>query len=410
MSIEIIGIIGLVLIFLLGTTRPVNMGAIALTASFIIGVFVSNLEVGDIFGGFPVSLLMILIGVTYLFGFAKHNGTVQWIVHGAVHLVRGKTSIVPWIIFAISTLLAAIGAASPAVVAIVAPIAMTLAAQNRMSPLMMGLMAVNGAAAGSFSPVGILGGIVIGAAASDSIYIDQNLLFAGTFGFNFLVAIVTVLVFRKFGVSNEVASSEEVERVRLNPERTTTLVGIVTMVILVAVFQVDAALTCIAIATILSLLFPRTGKDAPSAIAWTVILLVCGIVTYISLLETLGVVDSLGDSISSLSAPLLAALMICLLGAVVSAFASTTGILSVLVPLSIPFLETGAVSSTGLLVALAASSSVVDASPLSTNGALVIANAPQEERARVYRALLYWGGALTLTVPALSWLMFIVII
>ena len=49
-----------------------------------------------------------------------------------------------------------------------------------------------------------------------------------------------------------------------------------------------------------------------------------------------------------------------------SAFASTTGILGALIPLAVPFLETGAVGAVGLIIALSISSSVVDSSPFST--------------------------------------------
>ena len=47
-------------------------------------------------------------------------------------------------------------------------------------------------------------------------------------------------------------------------------------------------------------------------------------------------------------------LLICYVGAVVSAFASTTGILGALIPLAVPFLETGAIGAVGLSLALIA--------------------------------------------------------
>jgi len=77
-------------------------------------------------------------------------------------------------------------------------------------------------------------------------------------------------------------------------------------------------------------------------------------------------------------APLLAALLICFIGAVVSAFASTTGILGALIPLAVPFLLTGQIGAVGVVIALAISSSVVDISPFSTNGALCVASASVE--------------------------------
>ena len=45
--------------------------------------------------------------------------------------------------------------------------------------------------------------------------------------------------------------------------------------------------------------------------------------------------------------PLLAALLICYIGAIVSAFASSTAILGGPIPLAVPFLATGEVGAVG---------------------------------------------------------------
>ncbi|WP_201760543.1 MULTISPECIES: hypothetical protein [unclassified Nonomuraea] len=102
-------------------------------------------------------------------------------------------------------------------------------------------------------------------------------------------------------------------------------------------------------------------------------LLVGGIVTYVALLRDQGTVKRL-DGVAQVGAPLPAALLICLIGAVVSAFASTTGILGALIPLAVPFLQTGQAGAAGMVTALAISSSVVDCSPFSANGALIVAH------------------------------------
>ena len=59
--------------------------------------------------------------------------------------------------------------------------------------------------------------------------------------------------------------------------------------------------------------------------------------------------------------------------------------MGVMLPLAIPFLQKGHVSANGLIAALAIATTVVDVSPFSTNGALVLASAPDGERVRVYR-------------------------
>ena len=64
---------------------------------------------------------------------------------------------------------------------------------------------------------------------------------------------------------------------------------------------------------------------------------------------------------------------------------------------------------TGLVIALAISATVVDSSPFSTAGALVVANAPAAERAVVYRGLLAWAAVMVVTAPLATWLLFVVL-
>ena len=121
-----------------------------------------------------------------------------------------------------------------------------------------------------------------------------------------------------------------------------------------------------------------------------------------------GAHDWLGTLVTTIGSPLLAAIIICLIGAIVSAFASTTGILGALIPLAVPFLLAGEVGAVGLIIALSLSSSVVDSSPFSTSGALVVANAPADQTDRVFRGLMIWGFSMCAVAPLLSWLIFVV--
>ena len=150
------------------------------------------------------------------------------------------------------------------------------------------------------------------------------------------------------------------------------------------------------------------SKGAVNKVAWPTVLLICGIVMYVGLLENIGTIDWLGEQVATISAALIAALLICYVGGVVSAFASTTGILGALIPLAVPFLETGAVGAVGLIIALSISSSVVDSSPFSTSGALTVANTPEEKRDFVFKRLMQWGMSMVLIAPPIAWLVFVV--
>ncbi len=164
----------------------------------------------------------------------------------------------------------------------------------------------------------------------------------------------------------------------------------------------------LSIAAVLMLISPSVSKGAVNKVAWPTVLLICGIVMYVGLLETIGTIDWMGEQVAKIDSALLAALLICYVGAVVSAFASTTGILGALIPLAVPFLETGAVGAVGLIIALSISSSVVDSSPFSTSGALTVANTPEEKRDFVFKRLMQWGMSMVVIAPPIAWLVFVV--
>jgi len=126
MFTQIVGIVLLAVMFIVATALPINMGALALVAAFIIGLL-SHLAAKDIFAGFPGDLFVTLVGITYLFAIAQNNGTVDWLVQKAVWLVRGRVAVMPWVMFFVAGMLTAVGAVSPAAVAIIAPIALRFA-------------------------------------------------------------------------------------------------------------------------------------------------------------------------------------------------------------------------------------------------------------------------------------------
>jgi di/tricarboxylate transporter len=196
----------------------------------------------------------------------------------------------------------------------------------------------------------------------------------------------------------------------LDRDRWLTIIGLIVLVIgALLPIRLDIGLLAITVAVILSVVAPRGAKGAVGQVAWPTVLLICGIVTYVNLMRELDTDTWLGENVASLAAPLLGALLICYIGAVVSAFASTTGILAALIPLAVPFLEgDNAIGVVGLVTALALSSSIVDSSPFSTSGALVVANSQENERDRVFRQLTIWGFSMVAIIPVVTWLILVV--
>jgi di/tricarboxylate transporter len=150
-------------------------------------------------------------------------------------------------------------------------------------------------------------------------------------------------------------------------------------------------------------------REAVGRVSWSVVLLICGVLTYVGVLEEIGTIDYVGEAITQVGAPALAALLICYVGGIVSAFASSTGMLAAIIPLAVPFLQEGAVGAIGVVTAVAISTTVVDASPLSTNGTLVLANAKNVDRDVLFRHLLAYGAVVAVVAPPLAWFVFVVL-
>ena len=447
MSPEIISILALVAIFAIATVLPINMGALAFVAAFLVGTLAVGMTTDDILAGFPGELVLTLIGVTYLFAIAQNNGTVDLLVRGAVRLVAGRVALIPWIMFAVTGVLTAIGALGPAAVAIIAPIALGFAARYRISPLLMGMMVIHGAQAGGFSPISVYGVTVNTIVADNDLPSSPVTVFLGSLFFNLAIGIVLFVVLggrrllgRRVGdepvpepadgdtdvevsghgttagssagssVGSSVGSSTDVaeKAARVTPEQILTLLGLVVLVVLALVFDLDIGFVSITVATVLALFSAARHKGAVMQISWSTVLLIAGVLTFVFVLQEAGTIDYVGESVTSIGAPLVVALLLAYIGGVVSAFASSTAIIGVAISLAVPFLLAGEIGAVGVVVALSVASTIVDVSPFSTNGALVLANAQDVDRDRFYKQILGYAGIVVLVGPFLAWLVFVV--
>lgn len=449
MSAAVISLIVLAAMFIIATIFPINMGALAFVGAFALGAIFLGMDTDTILAAFPGGLFLTLVGVTYLFAIAQNNGTIDILVSKAVKLVDNRVSLIPWVMFVITAVITAVGALGPAAVAIIAPIGLSFASRFKINPLLMGMLVVHGAQAGGFSPIAVYGVIVNGLIEKTGFDFSPTALFVSSFAFNLGIAIVIFLVLggRKLGGQRVEQIAEKVSEARLavsagshgadvdfkssgsgiygprdtgsedlaapaDPGRRfaqwMTIVGLIALVVFALGFKVDVGFVSITIAVVLALVNPSAQKGAVNKISWSTVLLICGMLTFVGVLEEAGTIDWASESVSKLGMPLIAALVICYIGAIVSAFASSTAILAALIPLAIPFLNSGDVSAIGVVCALAIASTIVDVSPFSTNGALVLANAPDgTDKDRFYKQILAYGGIVVAVGPLLAWLILV---
>ncbi|MGH3357312.1 MAG: SLC13 family permease, partial [Nocardioidaceae bacterium] len=195
MSVEVVSSLVLVLTFLIATVWGIQMGALAIVAAFLVGVLGLGMEADDVAAGFPGDLFIILAGVTFLFAIARSNGTIDWLIHASVRAVGGRVALIPWVFFFVTAVLTAMGAVVPAAVAIIAPVGMGFAVRYGINPLLMGLMVINGATAGGFSPISVFGTITNGVVDRNDLAGSPLFLFLASLVFNVILGVVTFALF-----------------------------------------------------------------------------------------------------------------------------------------------------------------------------------------------------------------------
>ena len=76
MSIAVLSLLCLVIVVALGYIKDLNVGVLAIIASFVL-VLVGGLDMDLVLDGFPSSLFLNLLGTMYLFALLQENGTLS---------------------------------------------------------------------------------------------------------------------------------------------------------------------------------------------------------------------------------------------------------------------------------------------------------------------------------------------
>jgi Na+/H+ antiporter NhaD/arsenite permease-like protein len=432
MGPEWVAIIGLIALFVVGTVLPINMGALGFVAAWLVGVYSLGLVDDDIILGMDAGLVLTILGVTFLFAVARDNGTVDLIVASAVKAVGGRVVMIPWVMFAVTGVLTAIGAVSPAACAIIGPIALGFAGRYGISPLMMGMMVVHGAQAGGFSPISIYGTITNDVMATAGLPDSELTIFFSSLVVNTILAALLFVVLggpslakmridpdpepederRGTGGGTTTATERRTDTgtetrkpwVPVKTQQIITLLVFVAVAVVSLYFEKDIGLVTITAAVLLLIIAPERSAGAVKNIAWPTVLLVAGVSAYAFVLTEAGSPEFVGKWAAGLGVVAIGALVLCYVGGIVSAFASSTALLPVIIPIAVPLINDGGVSAGLVVAAVAVSSTIVDVSPFSTNGAIMLANRPDTVTEPVYyKQILTYGALVTAVGPLLVW-------
>ena len=156
MTISIISLVVLAAVVAVGFIKKVNLGFFAMGAAFVLGL-AGGMSASEIADGFNSSMFVTLVGVTFLFGMASNNGTLDLFSKKVVALVGRHTVFIPILMFVLSAFISAIGPGHIAAGVLMTTFAMYLAFEMKINPMATALYAKLGANAGCASILSMTG-------------------------------------------------------------------------------------------------------------------------------------------------------------------------------------------------------------------------------------------------------------
>lgn len=159
--IPICSLLVLVAVIALSVVTKKNAGILAIIASFLFASIAAangvDIKVSKIVAsGWPMSVFFIVLATTFLFGIANLNGTTEALSQNIACLARGNAKLIPILFFVLGAVISGAGAGG-LIVAVIMPIALYVAEENKISVIMMSLVTMGGIMVGGLSPLAING-------------------------------------------------------------------------------------------------------------------------------------------------------------------------------------------------------------------------------------------------------------
>lgn len=418
-NIDILSLVALIIAIIISIWKNVNLGMISLGLALIVGHLIGGIPIKDIVKGFPSDLLITMAGVTFLFGIAQVNGTLSNITTRTVRMVRGKIALIPIVLFFLAFALSSMGPGQISIAALLAAPSMVLAQMVGIPPLLMALVVGNGAQAGAMSPLapnGIVGNSVLMEMGLGDVSFDVWIWMLVA---HILVAILAYFLFGGFKLLTSKENAAVTELMtgpieRFNSKQKMTLTAIIILILIVVFFRYHVGMTAALLGSILILLNAADEKATFKSMPWGAIILVTGVSVMVKLMANIGGMDVFASIIARFSTQGTVLLIVGFLSGIVSAYASTSGVIMPaflpMLPLLMEQLNLPSNMLMPLIITTIVCGHLTDMSPLSTTGAVFISGSPDSVDSRpLYKGMMGWGLSMSVVGAVLMWAIFMIL-
>ena len=378
MGLQVVALLFLIGAIVLGFAKKMNVGVVCLGLALILGKL-GGMGAGDIYKGFPYKLFATLLGLMLFFRLLQQNGTLEKISKRLISICGKNTFLVPIIVYVVSFVLSAAGPGAISVQSVTVIFAVSLAVQMKVSPVLMGVMAILGAVGGTASPIALTGIIVGDLLTEMGIEGLGTPIFIGVSVSNLICAIAVYVALGGYKFRAAEAGSKQ-EKEAFDRSQMISLIALLVMVVLVVGFSYDVGLICFTLSLVLMLTKAANEKAALKMIPWSVLILIAGVNVLMNITQKLGGIDLLASILASFMSTRTAAPIMGFTGGLMSWFSSANGVVfPTLIP-TVPEIaqQVGGASIVQMVSAIVCSATVAGISPLSTGGSLIMASYAQE--------------------------------
>lgn len=393
----------------LGYRTKINIGLIAMAFSYIIGSFFMDLSPKNIINFWPISIFFVIFSVSLFYSFASVNGTLEKIATILINKFQSFPYFLPYAIFFISALIAAMGAGFYSVLALMAPLTFIISQKTGLDRI-GGAMAINyGALGGANFPTSQSGIIFRGIMEKLDISSETS------FYFSFLIFIATIIL-PIFVISYFVIKAKSkmfniflIENVSpFNSKQKITLLLVLLMMVIVLIIpllhlifssnllinminnKLDIGFISIIFATIALLLKLGDEKEVLLQVPWGTLIMICGVGMLIAVALKAGVIDTLATFIGTNVSHFLIPLLLMIIAAIMSLFSSTLGVVTpTLFPLVPVLSEISQYNQVTLFICIVLGAQSSAISPFSSGGSLILGSATKENRDKLFKDLIF---------------------
>lgn len=369
-------------IIVLGIKKKINLGILAISAAFVLGLFITadggalsspELKGAPILSLFPFNIFWMTLSASLMLNVGVCNGTFDLVIKKIVHLANGRRALIPVYIFIIIFIACSFGAGTTGILVLLCTIAATIAKDQNIDPLFMLLSALSGTTVAIGSPIAVVGIICNG--LSQDLWGEQiapSYMYPRGALMAVLSFAVIYILFRGWKLERWDVSKED-QLPKLNRKQIYTLIGLLLFVVLSMGVGFDMGLIAFLIATVLLLLGCADEMEVIRDVPWSTIIMISGMCMLIGVIQTAGGISLLTGGLSKLMNQYTVKPLYSILGSLLAMVSSITG---VVLPTMIPTIpdiavQTG-VNPYSLVTALAFGANITCASPISALGAVAL--------------------------------------